>query len=49
MIDSDVAIASHAEAYAALGVEALRSVLDPNLRFHQVDPGGHLTLDTADD
>lgn len=47
--DADLSLARrYAEAYAAFDIETLRSVLDPNLRFRQVNPGGYLTLDSAD-
>jgi SnoaL-like domain len=46
--DADVAVARrYADAYAAFDVETLRAVLDPDLRFRQINPGGYLALDTA--
>ena len=46
MTEAHVAIArTHAEAYAAFDESTLRSVLDPNLRFRQLNPGDYLSLD----
>jgi hypothetical protein len=47
--DADVAVARrYAETYAAFDTDILRSVLDPDLRFRRVNPGGFLTLDSSE-
>jgi len=40
---------SYADAYAAFDVPALREALAPTLQFRQINPGGYLSLTTADD
>jgi len=47
--DDDIATArACTQAYAALDTEALRAVLAPDLQLRQVNPGGHLTVSSAD-